>query len=118
MVEVPGASVVARQLTAPSLGSDTATPVMVTLPVLVTVKVYGTVWPTAVILVVVDALTIESAGSCVPRIITWFDSTGIGGPSGGVPTTVAVLTTEPASTSACTTVWAPVHVVDAFGARV
>src|SRR5215217_384461 len=119
MVELPGASGVAGQVTAPTLGSETATPVMVTLPVLVTVKVYGTVWPAAVMLVVVDALSIVSAGSCVPRIVTWFDGTGaIGVPTGGVATTEAVLTTEPASTSACTTVWAPVHVVDAFGARV
>ena len=69
--------------------------------------------------VVVDDLTIDSAGFCTPVIVTWFDGTGgIGVPPGGVPTTVAVLTTDPASTSACVTVWVAVHVVDAPGASV
>src|SRR5215211_1379531 len=94
MVELPGASVVAGQVTAPTLGSDTATPVMVTLPVLVTVKVYGTVWPAAVMLVVVDALSIVSAGDCTTATVTVFDVAGAsaGAFGGGVPVAVAVLT--------------------------
>jgi hypothetical protein len=40
------------------------------------------------------------------------------GPVGGVPDAVAVSVMEPASTSACVTVYVPVHVVDAPGANV
>ncbi len=39
-------------------------------------------------------------------------------PVGGVPEAVAVLTTWPASTSACFSVYVAVHVVEAPGARV
>ena len=45
-----------------------------------------------------------------------FDVTA--GPVGGVPEAIAVSTTEPASMSACVTVYVPVHVVDAPGASV
>jgi hypothetical protein len=40
------------------------------------------------------------------------------GPVGGVPVAVAVSMIEPASMSACVTVYEPVHVVDAPGASV
>jgi hypothetical protein len=51
--------------------------------------------------------------------VTGSDATGaIGVPLGGVPTTDAVLTTEPASKSACVTVRVPVQIVEAPGARV
>ena len=40
------------------------------------------------------------------------------GPAGEVPVAVAVFTIDPASTSACVTVYVAVHVVDAVGARV
>ena len=39
-------------------------------------------------------------------------------PTGGVPVTVAVLVNDPASTSACVTVYDAVQVVDAPGAKV
>ena len=50
--------------------------------------------------------------------VTVFELTGaIGFPFGGVPTTVAVFTIEPASRSAWVTVWFPVQIVFASGAN-
>jgi len=42
-------------------GSATVTPVRVTLPTLVTTKLYGTTWPAAVMAVVVEDLATLSA---------------------------------------------------------
>ena len=67
----------------------------------------------------VVALTIDRAGLRAPGTLTVFDVTGpTACPPGAVPSTVAVLTTWPTSTSACTVVWLPVHVVDTPGASV
>ena len=41
-----------------------------------------------------------------------------GGPAGGVPDAVAMLATDPASMSACVTVYDAAQVVEAFGASV
>src|SRR4051812_44579874 len=59
VVVAPGASDVTGQTTAPSTRlSDTAIGLSVTLPVFLTRNVYGTTWPAAVIVVVVEFLSI------------------------------------------------------------
>lgn len=74
---------------------------MVTLPVLVTVNVYGITVPTAETLAVEVAFTMLNAGPCTAGTVTVFELIGvIGVPFGGVPTAAAVFTIEPASRSA------------------
>src|SRR3954464_2576538 len=86
---------------APHFGSDTVIPVSVTLPVFVTVNVYGTTWPAAVTEAVVEDLTTWIDGLCVTGrfsvLVAGADST---------ESAVTVLERfPPASTSDCETVW-------------
>jgi hypothetical protein len=119
VVETPGANDVARQEIPVAFGSLTAIAVMVTLPVFFTVKVYGIDAPRAETLAVVVALTMVSAGPCTAGTVTVFDDVGaMAIPLGGVPTTEAVFTIEPALRSAWVTVWVPVQTVEAPGASV
>ena len=63
--------------------------------------------------------TIVMADDCVAgTVIELDDVVGMAEPPGGVPVTVAVLITDPASRSAWVTVWTAVQVVDAPTARV
>ena len=84
--------------------------VMVTLPVLVTWNVYVTTSPAADTVVGVADLVTVNAAVCVAGTVT-DDGGDTGGvtPAGGVPVAVAVLVTEPASTSACVTVYVAVQ---------
>jgi hypothetical protein len=117
VVETPGAKVVTGQLTAVVRGSETAMLVMVTLPVLVTTNEYGTMVPTALTDTVAVDFTTDNAGPCIAGTVTVLEFTGaIGAPIGGVPTTEAVLITEPASRSAWVTVWLAEQRVEAPGA--
>jgi len=124
--EAPGASVVPGQVTAdsPGIGSFTTTSLSVTLLVLVTVKVNGTCWPTALIAVVLVALTrlrppVTVAGTVA---LEGFELTGAGfgsvGVPGGVPCAVAVSVTLPLFKSAWVTVYVAVHVSLAPAANV
>jgi hypothetical protein len=119
VVETLGASVVSAQGIAEAFGSATAIPDMVTLPVLVTSKLYGTAAPTVVYVVAVVALTIDSAGEATTGTETVLEGVGTSGvPLGGVPPTAAVFTIEPASRSAWVTVCVAVQVVEVPGAKV
>jgi hypothetical protein len=99
----------------PTFVSVTPTLVNVTLPEFVTMNVY----------VVVDPVT-EPVGTpaCLSNVIPGERVIGVtteltavtAAPVGGVPDTVAVLFTVPASTSACVSGYVFVHVVDAPGA--
>ncbi len=88
----------------PTLASATATEVRLTLPVLVTRKLYGTVSPASGPL----ASRSSSAPAVLARVIPGTFAIGVsvvsvpvtGAPVGGVPETVALLGTWPASTSA------------------
>ncbi len=84
--------------------SVTPTSLSVTLPVLVTTKEYVTVCPAEVTVVGFAVLAIVSAGSGVAVTVVVEGGDVGGGPDGGVPVAVAVLVTEPASTSAWVTV--------------
>ena len=118
-VATPGASDDAAHDTPVVFGSVTATAVSVTLPVLVTVNVYGIDSPTVVNEVLVVALVMVICGVCVAGTVTVFEGVaGIGEPPLGVPVTDAVLMMEPPSRSACVIVCVPVHVVLAPGANV
>src|SRR4051812_31714415 len=91
---MPGASEIGRASCRERVEMLAAAVALEKLPGLVTVKVYGITWPAAVTPVVVDALTIVSAGDCTTEMMTGFaDVSGSGGAlEGGVPVTVAVLT--------------------------
>ena len=81
-------------------GSETVIAVSVTLPVFVTVNVYGTTWPPAVTVAVVEDLTTWMDGLCT---IGMFSALSAGADS--VESTVTVLDRlPPASISACVTV--------------
>ena len=85
---------------APHFGSETVMPVSVALPVLVTVNVYGTTWPAAVIETVVDDFTTLIDGDCATGMFSVLVA-------GADSTESAVTVFErlpPASTSACVTV--------------
>ncbi len=115
VVEAPGASWVAGQVTVPTLASVTATPVSVTLPVFVTRNEYGTVEP---------AVLADGEPTVFFSVTTGADAMGVvtasaavtAAPAGGFADTLAELTTCPASTSAWVSVYVPVQVVDAAGA--
>jgi YbbR domain-containing protein len=94
------------------------TPVRSVLPVLVTWKEYVTVWPADVTADGEAVFNTDSDGAAVAVTVAvdGFDVTA--GPVGGVPDAVAVSMIEPPSTSACVTVYVPVQVVDAPGAKV
>jgi hypothetical protein len=117
VVVAPGASVVTGQETVPTLTSVTPTPVRVTLPVFVTTNEYAIVDP---------AVFPDGTPACLSRVIVAVRVIGVevvsvavtAAPVGGVPDTVALLLTTPASTSAWVTVYVAVHVVDAPGANV
>src|SRR5690606_32688665 len=99
----------------------------VTLPVLVTVMVYSSTSPTALYavvaalpLIVVSAFTNVKAGVCVPGVSTSpsvgsSGSTGL--PSGSLPVSVAVFSTEPLSWSGWRMVYVIVKVFAPFGQR-
>jgi sortase (surface protein transpeptidase) len=106
VVESPAASVVAGQVTDPTFGSLTVTPVKVTDPVLVTRKLKSIVSPAST-----RPLPLRSAGvpATLSRVNVALVSVGvdvesgaesIAGPVGGVPVAVAVLSTDPPFTSA------------------
>jgi hypothetical protein len=82
-------------------GSDTTTGSNVTLPVLVTRKVYVTTSPTPDTGLAVLSSRID--GACTTGTVTESSSV-TGAPTGGVPATVAAFTIDPASTSDCSTV--------------
>ena len=103
VVEAPGAKVVAAQTAAASsCVSEIATPLNVTLPLLVTVNVYEIVEP-AVAPVGASALLATviagTAGNGV-EVLDGADTVGLLS-RGAVPDAVAVLSTLPASTSVC-----------------
>ena len=101
VVDTPGANVVTGQVTPAVFGSDTATLVSVTFPVLVTTNEYAMVLPTALYDEVLVDLTIDSDGDCTAGTVTVFEGTGMMGvPDGGVPTALATFTTEPELRSA------------------
>ena len=75
-------------------------PVSVTLPVFVTVNVYGTTWPAAVIDAVVDDLTTLIDGLCA----TGMFSVLVAGADSTESTVTVFDRLPPASTSACVTV--------------
>jgi hypothetical protein len=124
VVDPPGASVVTgHEITGgvpvpENAVSVTATPVSVTLPVLVTPKLYVTRSPATFTDVGDTDLTNVIAGAAGNGVLA-LSLTGAGfvTPAGEVAVTVAVLFTRPAFTSACVTVYVAVHVVDAPAAR-
>ena len=125
VVDAPGGSVVTGHDTAdiPGNGSDTATDVNVTLPVLVTRNEYVCTSPNdapAGTVSVVRAADFVSVIVFVCSIGVDVDEEAdvIAGPVGGVPLAVAVLAITPVFTSACVIVRVAVHVVDAPGANV
>jgi hypothetical protein len=124
VVEAPGANVATGQAIPVAFGSEIVIELNVMLPVLVTRNVYGITVPTEMTLAMVVAFTMVRAGAWPAGTVTVLDATGAIGvplgeiPIGGVPTTEAVLTNEPASRSAWVTVWVPEHVVDRVGANV
>jgi hypothetical protein len=124
VVDAPGANVVTGHETTgggparTNVISLTVSPVRVTLPVLVTRKLYVTCSPAAPTEVGDTDLTSVSAGPA-PMVTTAVAGGEVtAGPDGGVPDTVAVFVTSPAFTSACVTVYVAVHVVDPSGANV
>jgi hypothetical protein len=98
--------------------SATATPVSVLFPVLVTRNEYVTVWPAAVTVLGDAVFNSATDGAEVAETVADDGADVTGGPVGGVPDAVAVSVIEPASMSACVTVYVPVQVVDAPGASV
>ncbi len=124
VVDVCGASVVTGQVITGGVPvpenavSAAVTPVSVVLPVLVTTKEYVTVWPAAVTAAGEAVFSRASAGPDVTVTVAVDALDVTGGPVGGVPVAVAVFVTEPASMSACVTVYVPVQVVDVCGASV
>ena len=117
VVDALGTKEVAGQLTAPAVRSFTPTEVRVTLPVLVTMNVYGRAEPATVPASVPARLSSAIEGDRVTGVLTELVAE-IAAPVGGVPAAVAVLATPPASTSACVSVYVFVQVVDAPGASV
>jgi hypothetical protein len=87
----------------PGSESDTTTGSSVTFPVFVTVNVYVITSPAASTDATSATLSTTIDGDCTTGTAT-VSSSVTGGPTGGSPDTVAVFTTEPASTSACDTV--------------
>ncbi len=124
VVDVCGASVVTGHVMTGGVPvpenavSVTLTPVTPVLPVLVTTKEYVTVWPAAVTVPGAAVFSNDRLGAGVAVTVADEALDVTGGPAGGVPVAVAVFVTEPASTSACVTVYEPVQVVDACGASV
>lgn len=94
------------------------TSVNVTLPALTTKNEYATDCPAAVTVVGVTVFLIDSAGDGVLVTVAVDGSDVTADPVGGVPVATAVLVIEPASMSACVTVYVPVQGVDASGASV
>ena len=89
---------------ASALGSATASPVTVTLPVFSTVMRYEIISPTVEYGADDDDLVTTIDGLATAGTITAFDGVLIGAPVAPVPVAVATLRTEPASRSACVTV--------------
>jgi len=119
----PGAKVVAEQVTATgpegaTCTSVTAKPDSVTLPVFSSANVYVTTCPTDE--TVAGAADLASDNDAFDSAVTVAgDGSDVTlGPDGGVPDAVAESTIDPASISACVTVYDPVHVVDPPGANV
>ncbi len=81
-------------------GSETVIPVSVTLPVFVTVNVYGTTWPAAVTATVVEDLATEIAGDWT----TGMFSELVAGADSSESAVTVFERFPPASTSACVTV--------------
>ena len=100
----------------PTIGSDTSTPVSVTLPVFVTKNEYVTVCPAAITEPGDDDFTNDNDG-VGSIVIVSVSPASTGSPVGGVPTADAVFTIVPASTSACVTTYVAVPVTCAPGAN-
>ncbi len=122
VVDAPGASVVTGQVTAPAIGSLIARVVSVTVPVFLTRNDHWILSPRSVSPSLLTSVTAADLVSC--RAEVW--TTGvvvddgavvIVAPLGWVAPAVAVLATEPASTSAWVIVYGvvAVQVVDAPG---
>ena len=117
VVDAPGASVAAGHVIAdrPGSGSVTPTALNVTLPVFVTTNEYVTTLPTPG----TGVADLASAIDGVSTTVTAADAVSVTStPPGEVPVTVAVFAIEPASRSACVTVYVAVQVVRAPGASV
>ena len=122
MAACAGASVVGTHGAAPTRGSTTATLPSVTLPVLVTVKVYSMTSPSSAIVPpprIAACLSTTRPGVGVSVAITL----SAGGlmtveSPGPVADAVAVLEIRPASTSACVTVYVAAQVPLSPGASV
>src|SRR5690606_22188887 len=135
---MPGVSVVVAKVIASAIfGSFTSTLSIVTLPVLVIVNVYSTVWPSADSMPVFTSESDGLAGTStsvgipgspgVPGLsgsgvdgtgaIGWPGSSGSAGSNGGVPVTVAAFSTTPASFSGCVIVYVACSSTDSPGAN-
>ena len=125
VVEAPGASVVDGHVIAdrPPRGSEMATDVTVTLPVLVIRNENVCVSPNDAPVGAVSVVIATDFAS--DRVLVWAIGVDVddeadvtAGPDGGVPLAVAVLVMTPAFTSAWVMVRVAVHVVDAPGTSV
>jgi hypothetical protein len=76
------------------------------------------VWPAVVTVVGEAVFSTASPGDAGAVTVAVDGSEVTAGPDGGVPDAVAVFVIEPASMSACVTVYVPVQVMDACGAKV
>ncbi len=105
-VDRPGSSAVLGQATTPTFASLTTKSVRLTSPLLVTRNVYGMVSPASTrplpLLLTGVPATLSTEIALVAEVEVEVMSPGevTGGPVGGVPVAVAVLTTEPPFTSA------------------
>ena len=121
----PGASVTGPGVIGPrspepvKSASTGATSFSVKLPVLVTRNEYVTFCPTVNedASVTSELFTMVRAGSCTAGISTSEGGESTGGPVGGVPEATAAFEIEPASTSACVTVYSAVKVARWPGIR-
>src|SRR4051812_26370657 len=124
VMELPTASVVEGQVTAPAIGSVTSTLSSVTLPVFSTRNDQLIVSPRPIrkspsLSVTVANLVSAGLGRWLTTVVTLDGLDGTGSPFGAVPSAVAVLVIWPASMSVCVMVYGPdVHVVEAPGAKV
>ncbi|MDH2430314.1 hypothetical protein, partial [Sphaerisporangium sp. TRM90804] len=98
--------------------SAAPTSVSVVLPVFTTVYEYVTEGPAAATVLGEAVFSSDRLGADTIVTVAVDGSEFTAGPDGGVPLATAVLTIEPASTSACVVTYVPVQVVDAWGASV
>ena len=105
-VSSPGARLVTGQVMADRPAKGSATPIgfRVTLPVFSTLKVYVTMSPSestpSPLVSASDPVLVRAIDGSAVRATFSVSASVTAGPVGGVPVAVAVLLTEPASTSA------------------